>query len=428
MSLISKLFYPRFLVRAVITVPLFLLIGIILSAMISPIEFIRIQRDRQRTDDLKNLSDLIIRAQSNVPESVKAQGGLVYISLPDNDPTCSSWQLPQLAGDFSYHCSPNKSYRAVNGIGWLPIDFTALPSVDIQQLPIDPANGKESEDLTTGQKRILFYQYINGSFSLGAFSERPPQLDEVYGAASKRKAVQEILGVDSTEVGIGGGGQMIIVGRADLISEANAPSISAIGKQIEEQAVQDVLERIKELPDKTIILEELGITTSIILNLEDDKQGREIASSFAPLVSPAFGEARPEKGQRNDDVPSVIARESQRPKQSRSPVIASESETSEAISRADTDNDGYADSFETTTYGIAPQVHPYLTNKQAKNRVELLSNQSLVNALIKEGYLKEADGKFLAPPALNPFYPDQDGDGVGDIWEITYFKTDPYGL
>jgi len=503
-SLFSKPFFRHLLIRAATAAPLFVLIGIVLSIIISPVEFIRIQRDRQRIDDLDNLGKLIKRVQAGSPWAVKAEELLVYISLPDDDSNCANWKkrgLPPLANPFSYRCSSRESYRTVNGAGWLPIDFTVLAAAtNIQQLPIDPANGQQTEDIVTGQERILFYQYIKGSFSLGAFSERPPQLDEVYGAASKRKAVKAVLGVESTEIDIAGGGQMIVAGVADLVNQANIATISDVGKEVERQAAEDTLKKIEELTEElpsslleatadqvaVTILEELGLeigemSIEVQEEIEELKiqpaveyiqqTEQRIEEEFAvlpepipliPISTPVIPDFDPEPTEILK--PLVIEEEQvveEEPTSTRCSFnlfpnandwdgdgllndkeLAGNPATdpydsdsdgdclsdSEEINlyhsnptSKDTDGDGYSDKYEATEYGIGLVEHPFFTNKQAQNRIELLSNSTLVDLLVANGYLIEDEALFSAPAILNSFYPDKDGDGVGDVWEIRLF-------
>ena len=66
-------------------------ISLLLAVTINPIEFVRFQRDRQRTRDLKSLSDLILKVEEVVPQAIRSVGNFVYLSLPDNDPNCGSW-------------------------------------------------------------------------------------------------------------------------------------------------------------------------------------------------------------------------------------------------------------------------------------------------------------------------------------------------
>jgi len=109
-------------------------------------------RDTTRIDNLKKLEDLfkILKLESG-----KINYGTttyVYISLPDNSPTCSSWinQLPQLPSGYEYRCSANPTN--IDGTGWIPIDFTKIPYIKIQKLPVDPIN-----------KPPYYYTYTPGS-------------------------------------------------------------------------------------------------------------------------------------------------------------------------------------------------------------------------------------------------------------------------
>ena len=140
-------------------------VAFVWSITISPIEFVRFERDRQRSNDIYDLVEILNKIEKESPQALKGEPKLVYTSLPDNNPSCSSWQLPQLADGFSYRCASFVNYRRANGAGWLPVEMP------LSQLPIDPLNGKKIKDQVSGKQKIFFYQYIKGSFVVGASLE-----------------------------------------------------------------------------------------------------------------------------------------------------------------------------------------------------------------------------------------------------------------
>lgn len=536
---------------------LFGLIGVTLALVISPFEFVQAQRDKQRVDDLKVLSKLIERAQTSAPQSIKADKNLVYISLPDNDPDCSTWKkkgLPPLANAFSYRCSSKSKYRDINGNGWLPINLTLLSEIELKQLPVDPANGEKIKDIATGKKKILFYQYIKGSFSLGAFSERPMRLDEAYGDTGKRKAIKAVLGVDSTEVGVGGGGQMFVAGSADISAVANAPAISDIGRSVERKAVEDTLFKIEEATAKAVldlsadqtavaILKEVGLKTDEIPEVAKNKIEELKSESTVEFIEKTQERIKQEKekidiisssekdsekiiakNQDSDvglslksfiteDVVSTITVESSvevtevtkddvvddeeviedeeiiiesKTKELKSEVEVVEKAVEDKVekqvvieddiqeqeigdltivksscsfyllannvklnelpagdkdedndcivdkseidffntspTRKDTDGDGFIDYFEVNEFGGEPIEHPFFIIKDAKIRVEILSNPLLENLLSELGYFEKDSDIFKTPAVLNPFFPDKNENGIGDIWELKLSK------
>jgi len=158
---------PKLIWRIISITVALSIIALIWAITISPIEFIRFKRDRQRASDIYKLVEILEKMERQSPQAFKGEPDLVYVSLPDNDPACSNWELPPLAEDFSYRCASFTNYRQINGAGWLPVDLSTDKESTLSSLPIDPYNGKKIKDLESGKKRLLFYQYVRGSFAVG---------------------------------------------------------------------------------------------------------------------------------------------------------------------------------------------------------------------------------------------------------------------
>lgn len=164
----------------------FITIGVISSTLaitISPIEFIRFASDRQRKNDLKKLSQVINEVQVKNREIIYAENKVIYISLPDSDPTCSSWLdkgLRPLSLGYSYRCVPADRYRDIAGNGWLPINFTKIQNAPYKRLPIDPKNGQFVDG------KLYYYQYFSGSYWLADFGPAESE-------AEKRRRSEIIL-------------------------------------------------------------------------------------------------------------------------------------------------------------------------------------------------------------------------------------------
>lgn len=139
------------------------IIAFIWAITINPIEFVRFERDNRRVQDVYTLTDYLRILERDYPQALKGDYKKVYLSLPDNDPNCSSWDLPELADGYSYSCVSFMEYKKIDGSGWLPADFAFAKDADISSLPVDPLNGEIIENPITEKKKLLFYQYIRGS-------------------------------------------------------------------------------------------------------------------------------------------------------------------------------------------------------------------------------------------------------------------------
>ena len=121
-------------------------------------------RDTQRINHLKNIEktiDLLYSSYPNFNELNYASTNIVYISLPDISPTCSSWinQLPSLPSGWSYRCSATPTN--IDGTGWIPIPFKNFDIINIANLPIDPIN-----------KPPYYYTFVvGGSYEITAALE-----------------------------------------------------------------------------------------------------------------------------------------------------------------------------------------------------------------------------------------------------------------
>jgi prepilin-type N-terminal cleavage/methylation domain-containing protein len=158
---------PSFtLIEILIVLALISILAGVLILTIKPQEIFKRARDSKRISDLKNLEkalDSIYASTSTFSELTYASSNIVYISLPDNNPNCSSWlsELPSLPSGWSYHCSATPTN--INGTGWIPIPFSNFPILNISQLFIDPLN-----------KPPYYYSFVvGGSYAVYAQLEDP---------------------------------------------------------------------------------------------------------------------------------------------------------------------------------------------------------------------------------------------------------------
>mgnify|MGYP000256500054 CR=1 FL=1 len=136
----------------------------ILIAIIKPIEILKKVRDNKRITDLKNIEktiDLLYTTYPNFNELTYASTNIVYLSLQDNSPTCTSYlsQLPPLPSGWSYRCSATPTN--IDGTGWIPIPFNNFDILNLTNLPIDPIN-----------KPPYYYSFVaGGSYKITAKPE-----------------------------------------------------------------------------------------------------------------------------------------------------------------------------------------------------------------------------------------------------------------
>lgn len=134
-----------------------LLIGIGILAVIStvavfilnPVQMLAQGRDSTRLNDIKILNNAIKLSKVRNSMVDKTEPRMVYISLPDLSDPRDGWcdeytdELPVLASGWKYRCQADStSLRDINSNGWLPIDFSPIPSIQsfFNTLPVDPEN------------------------------------------------------------------------------------------------------------------------------------------------------------------------------------------------------------------------------------------------------------------------------------------------
>lgn len=151
-----------------------LILGILTSLIVKitkPSEFFSNLRDTNRFTNLKKIEEMINIKISSSPYfniSQFASSNVIYISLPDESPTCTSYinDLPALPSGWTYRCSPNP--ENIDGTGWIPLNLQDVSNIN--KLPIDPRN-------TPGS----FYSLIIGdnSFKLTAVLENEKNKKEL---------------------------------------------------------------------------------------------------------------------------------------------------------------------------------------------------------------------------------------------------------
>ncbi len=151
----NKLFYRRLLsrrrknnrsftlVELLIVFSILAVLAAVLTILIKPAQIFAKVRDGQRVQNIKNLNTAVEIFNSTNPTAFIGTSSIVYISLPDAAGNCGNWldRLPPLPNSgWSYRCATTQNYKKVDGTGWLPINFTADPMINLSQLPTDPVN------------------------------------------------------------------------------------------------------------------------------------------------------------------------------------------------------------------------------------------------------------------------------------------------
>jgi len=155
------------LIEVLISVGVVATLSAAVFVAINPAELLRQARDSIRLADTRT-----IRAVANLYRvdvgGYMGDNHVIYISLPDMDPSCGNLALPGLPTGWRYNCVPFSSQKNVNGFGWLPLNLSAISiGSPLSSLPIDPINTAVGG---------YYYSYIpnsaDGNFSVRVESQK----------------------------------------------------------------------------------------------------------------------------------------------------------------------------------------------------------------------------------------------------------------
>jgi prepilin-type N-terminal cleavage/methylation domain-containing protein len=150
------------LVELLIVLALIAILATILILVIKPGQIMSRARDAQRQGDLRNLSSaldayLVELAQNpslDWPKRGACTGGTnpnIFYSVTTTDALTGWPPLP------SGHTATGTNSQSLDGTGWVPLDITAVPVVNLPKLPIDPLNGQSGT--VNGVSVIFAYSF-----------------------------------------------------------------------------------------------------------------------------------------------------------------------------------------------------------------------------------------------------------------------------
>jgi prepilin-type N-terminal cleavage/methylation domain-containing protein len=155
------------LLELLIVIAILAILAATILLVLQPQELLKQARDANRISSLKQLSNSINFALTETGGTLDMDGSFsntckgetnqtIYLSLIDTTTTCQNLinqgYLASPPTNWHYHCPTSTTYQTkTNGLGWLPIDFSQVSSLQISHLPIDPKNQAQNQ---------LFYSYI----------------------------------------------------------------------------------------------------------------------------------------------------------------------------------------------------------------------------------------------------------------------------
>ncbi len=133
------------LVELLIVLALIAILASILVVIIKPAEIFRRGRDTQRVGDLRNLAaatDAYLAEQASNPSlqwpSRGSCSNLFFSTTTTALPT--GWPATTTGSGLTTATGTNST--AVDGTGWVPLNFGSVSILSLNQLPVDPQNGQ----------------------------------------------------------------------------------------------------------------------------------------------------------------------------------------------------------------------------------------------------------------------------------------------
>jgi len=144
------------LIEFLVVLALIAILASVLIVIIRPAEIFKRGRDAQRQGDLRILSSAIDayiaeRAQ-NVSLGWTATCTNLYFSVPTTT-VLPGW--PYISPPLTTVTGTNS--QAVNGTGWIPLNFSAVSFLNLPSLPLDPRNGQTIK--VNGEDVIFAYAF-----------------------------------------------------------------------------------------------------------------------------------------------------------------------------------------------------------------------------------------------------------------------------
>jgi prepilin-type N-terminal cleavage/methylation domain-containing protein len=133
------------LIELLIVLALIAILAAVLIVIIKPGQIFIRARDTQRVGDLRNLSQAVDAYLAELAQNLSLPwpancATTVYFSTTPTPSTSTGWPTPT--------SSSGTTSPAINGTGWVPLDFTQVSVLNLPQLPLDPRNGQTSGGVT----------------------------------------------------------------------------------------------------------------------------------------------------------------------------------------------------------------------------------------------------------------------------------------
>jgi prepilin-type N-terminal cleavage/methylation domain-containing protein len=153
------------LIELLVVIAIIAILAVVVVLTLNPAQMLAQSRDANRLSDLATMNsavDLYNTDQSGSPTYSLGTPTTTYLSIYDPAATttagtnCATMGLSATSTGWVDQCPASSTYRNVNGLGWIPVNFSKISGgTPFGSLPIDPTNNTSS---------LFYYTYaMNGS-------------------------------------------------------------------------------------------------------------------------------------------------------------------------------------------------------------------------------------------------------------------------
>ena len=167
------------LIELLVVIAIIAILSVVVILTLNPAELLRQARDSNRISDLSTLKTAIGQYLADVssPTLGFTAAGTTYTVCRESNTTSTAVAHANCGFTLNIYTVSSSDSRAVDGSGWIPVDFTDISSgAPIGTLPVDPTNANE-----------MVYRYAASStlvYELNAIMESTKQTNSTTGAAA----------------------------------------------------------------------------------------------------------------------------------------------------------------------------------------------------------------------------------------------------
>ena len=154
------------LIELLIVIAIIAILAVVVVLTLNPAALLQQSRDSNRLSDLSTMNDAINFYNTDQAGSASYSLGTAsttYLSISDPAATstagtnCGTMGLPATPTGWTDQCAASSTLRLVNGMGWIPVNFSNISSgIPFGTLPIDPVNNTSS---------LLYYTYATNGLT-----------------------------------------------------------------------------------------------------------------------------------------------------------------------------------------------------------------------------------------------------------------------